>query len=430
MTAFTYRDGRLHAEDVDLTALAEAYGTPLYVYAASALEQAYDRFQAAFAAVGLSPLICYALKANSNQAVIATFARRGAGADVVSEGELLRALAAGVPAGKVVFAGVGKTRSEIAAGLAAGIHRFNAESLPELAAMAEVAAAEGKTVPLALRVNPDVDARTHEKITTGRAENKFGIDLQILPHALDLIRRSPALQLRGLAVHIGSQLVEIAPYKAAFERLAGLYRDLKAEGWPLDSLDLGGGLGIAYRDETPPTPEDYAAAVAEATDGLDAALICEPGRHLVGAAGVLLARVVYVKQGSARRFVILDAAMNDLIRPTLYEAWHDILPVREPDPAALLEPADVVGPICESGDYLAKARPLPPLAEGDLLALSHAGAYGAVMASTYNSRPLTPEALVRGESHALVRPRLDYATLIAQDSLPDWLRGEVPILGK
>ncbi len=422
MNHFTYRDGRLHADEVDLTLLAEAYGTPLYVYSASALEEAYDRFLAAFRAEGIQPLVCYAMKANSNQAVISTFARRGAGADVVSEGELARALAAGVPAGKIVFAGVGKTRQEIRAGLEAGIYRFNAESLPELKAMAEVAAASGHSVPLALRVNPDVDARTHEKITTGRADNKFGIDLQVLPDALAFIRQSPALDLKGLAVHIGSQLVEIAPYRAAFERLAALYRQLKAEGWPLESLDIGGGLGISYRDETPPTPEAYAAAAAEAVRDLETDLICEPGRHLVGAAGLLLARVVYVKQGSARRFLILDAAMNDLIRPTLYDAWHDILPVREPAAGAALEPADVVGPICESGDFLAKARSLPPLADGDLVALSHAGAYGAVMSSNYNTRPMTAEALVRGKEHALVRRRLDYATLIAQESLPDWLR--------
>lgn len=422
MTSFTYRHGQLHADAVALSELAESYGTPLYVYSASALEEAYDRFRAAFAAKGLSPLICYALKANSNQAVIATFARRGAGADVVSEGELARALAAGVSPDAIVFAGVGKTEAEIRAGLTAGIYRFNAESLPELEAMAKVAAEEGCTVPLALRVNPDVDARTHEKITTGRAENKFGIDLKVLPQALDLVRCEPALDLRGLAVHIGSQLVEIEPYRAAFARLAELYRDLKAEGWPLESLDLGGGLGIAYRDETPPTPEAYAGAVAEAIDGLETDLICEPGRHLVGAAGLLLARVIYVKQGSARRFIILDAAMNDLIRPTLYDAWHDILPVKQAAEQAILEPADVVGPICESGDYLAKNRPLPPLAAGELVALSHAGAYGAVMSSTYNSRPITPEALVKGEDYSLVRPRLDYATLIAQDSVPIWLQ--------
>ncbi len=422
MTSFTYRDGQLHADEVALTDLAAAYGTPLYVYSATALEEAFDRFRDAFAARGMSPLICYALKANSNQAVIATFARRGAGADVVSEGELARALAAGVAPESIVFAGVGKTEAEIRAGLKAEIYRFNAESLPELEAMAKVAAEEGCKVPVALRVNPDVDARTHEKITTGRAENKFGIDLKILPQALDFIRRQPALELRGLAVHIGSQLVEIAPYRAAFARLGDLYRDLKADGWPLESLDLGGGLGIAYRDETPPTPEDYAGAVAEAIDGLDTDLICEPGRHLVGAAGLLLARVIYVKEGSARRFVILDAAMNDLIRPTLYEAWHDILPVAQPAEGVALEPADVVGPICESGDYLAKNRPLPPLAAGALVALSHAGAYGAVMSSTYNSRPLTPEALVKGRDYSLVRPRLDYATLIAQDSVPIWLQ--------
>ncbi|GAB5470094.1 MAG: diaminopimelate decarboxylase [Rhodospirillales bacterium] len=427
MTHFSYRQGRLHAEGVDLTHLAEAYGTPLYVYSAGALEETYDRFRSALTGQGIDPLICYALKANSNQAVIATFARRGAGADVVSEGELQRALAAGVPPAKIVFAGVGKTAEEMRAGLAAEIYRFNAESLPELESLADVAAEAGVVAPVALRVNPDVDARTHAKITTGRSGNKFGIDLPQLPEALALIARRPSLALRGLSVHIGSQLVEIAPYRAAFARLAKVYRELRAEGWPLESLDLGGGLGIDYKDEHPPSPEDYAAAVAEATQGLEAQLIFEPGRHLVGAAGLLLARTIYVKEGSARRFVILDAAMNDLLRPTLYEAWHDLLPVAEPAAGAPLEPADIVGPICESGDIFAKARLLPPLAAGDLVAFSHAGAYGAVMASTYNSRPLAPEALVKGEAFTLVRPRLDYATVIAQDSLPDWLSEEAGV---
>ncbi len=422
MTSFHYQDGRLHAESVALDDLAQAHGTPLYVYSSAALEGAYQRFHGALSAKGLDFLVCYSLKANSNQAVIATFERLGAGADVVSQGELERALAAGVPPRKIVFAGVGKTAEEMRAGLKAGIYRFNAESLPELETLAAVAESEGVTAPLALRINPDVDAGTHEKITTGRSENKFGIDLGILPEVLDLIRARPALRLCGLAVHIGSQLVEIAPYQAAFSRLVALYGELRGEGWPLESLDLGGGLGIAYRDETPPTPEAFADVVAETTAGLNAKLIFEPGRHLVGAAGLLLARVIYVKEGSARRFVILDAAMNDLIRPTLYDAWHDLLPVKEPARDAAMEPADIVGPICESGDIFAKARHLPPLTAGDLVAFSHAGAYGAVMASTYNSRPLTPEALVKGKAFSLVRPRLDYATLIKQDSLPDWLR--------
>ncbi len=422
MTSFHYHAGRLHAEDVDLAELARAYGTPLYVYATEALDGAYRRFHGALAAQSLDFMVCYSLKANSNQAVIATFERLGAGADVVSQGELERALAAGVPPQKIVFAGVGKTAGEMRAGLKAGIYRLNAESLPELETLAAVAEAEGVTAPLAIRINPDVDAGTHEKITTGRSENKFGIDLGILPEVLALIRQRPSLRLCGLAVHIGSQLVEVGPYRAAFSRLAKLYRELVGEGWPLESLDLGGGLGIAYRDETPPTPEAFAEVVAETTAGLGAKLIFEPGRHLVGAAGLLLARVIYVKQGSARRFVILDAAMNDLIRPTLYDAWHDLLPIEEPAPGVALEPADIVGPICESGDIFAKARPVPPLAAGDLVAFSHAGAYGAVMASTYNSRPLTPEALVKGRDFSLVRPRLDYATLIKQDSLPEWLR--------
>ncbi|MEO1194134.1 MAG: diaminopimelate decarboxylase [Pseudomonadota bacterium] len=422
MSAFTYQDGSLRADAVDLSRLAAAEGTPLYVYSASALEQSYDRFQAALTGVGLKPLICYALKANSNQAVITTFARRGAGADVVSLGELQRALAAGIAPSKIVFAGVGKTVEEMQAGLSTGIYRFNAESLPELESLAQVAAAAGQVAPVALRVNPDVDAKTHAKITTGKTGNKFGIDLEQLPQALEVISQHPSLALRGLAVHIGSQLTDIAPYQAAFARLAKLYGELRGAGWALESLDLGGGLGIDYQGEEPPTPEAYATAVAAATKGLEAQLIFEPGRHLVGAAGLLLARVIYVKEGLAKRFVILDAAMNDLIRPTLYEAWHDLLPVTQPAAHADVQPADVVGPICESGDIFAKDRPLPPLAAGDLVAFTHAGAYGRVMSSTYNSRPLPAEVLVRGGDYSLVRPRLDYVKVIEQDKLPAWLQ--------
>jgi len=420
VTAFSYRDGALHAEEMPLAALAEAVGTPAYVYSEAALTGAYRRLQAAFATAGLDPLICYAVKANSNQAVIAHFAGLGAGADVVSEGELRRALAAGVAAEKIVFAGVGKTAAEMRVGLEAGIFQFNAESLPELKLLAEVAAGMGLTAPVTLRINPDVDAKTHAKISTGKKENKFGIAFETLPAVLALIAESPGLALKGLAVHIGSQLTDLAPYRAAFESLAGLYSTLKREGWGVERIDLGGGLGIPYRDEIPPTPEDYARLIAETVGGLDAELACEPGRHLVGTAGILLGRTIYVKEGSAKRFVILDAAMNDLLRPTLYEAWHGILPVQEPGAEAHYSPADVVGPVCESGDFFAFDRSLPEIAAGDLIAVTHAGAYGAVMASSYNSRLLVPEVLVSGARHCVIRPRPDYATLIQQDRLPDW----------
>ncbi len=421
MTPFHYAAGQLHVEEVALSEIARSVGTPAYVYSAAALESGYRRFHAALENEGLKPLICYALKANSNQAVIATFAALGAGADVVSEGELRRALAAGVPPERCVFAGVGKTREEMAYALSQGILQFNVESLPELESLSAVASALGREAAVALRVNPDVDARTHAKISTGKAENKFGIALDQAAAAADRTAALPGLRLTGLAVHIGSQLTELAPYRAAFQRLVALYRDLRATGHDLRHLDLGGGLGIAYRDEQPPPVEDYARMVREVTEGLGAQLVFEPGRHLVGNAGLLLTRVIHVKRGSNRSFVIVDGAMNDLIRPTLYEAWHDILPVGEPAADDRVERYDIVGPICESGDYFAKQRPLPPLAEGDLLALNSAGAYGAVMASNYNSRPLVPEVLVKAGAFFVIRPRQDYATLIALDRVPPWL---------
>ena len=421
MTPFHYAGGRLHAEQVALAEIARAVGTPAYVYSAAALEEGYRRFHGALAAEGLDPLVCYALKANSNQAVIATFAALGAGADVVSEGELRRALAAGVPPHRIVFAGVGKTRDEMAYALTQGILQFNVESLPELESLSAVASALGREAAVALRVNPDVDARTHEKISTGKAENKFGIALDQAAEAAARARDLPGLRLTGLAVHIGSQLTELAPYRAAFQRLVALYRALQDAGHPLEHLDLGGGLGIAYRDEQPPPVEAYARMVREVTEGVGARLVFEPGRHLVGNAGLLLTRVVHVKRGTSRSFLIVDGAMNDLIRPTLYEAWHDLIPVAEPAADGPTERYDIVGPICESGDYFAKQRPLPPMAEGDLLALGSAGAYGAVMASTYNSRPLVPEVLVKSDRYFVIRPRQDYATLIALDRVPPWL---------
>jgi diaminopimelate decarboxylase len=427
---FSYRDGRLHASGVALDALAAEVGTPFYCYSADALEHGYKHFAAALA--GLPATICYALKANSNQAVVGTFAALGAGADVVSEGELRRALAAGVPARRIVFAGVGKTAPELAAGLDAGILQFNVESLSELKLLSEVATARGTTAAVALRVNPDVDAGTHAKITTGRADTKFGIDAVAARDFLLANREIPGIRVEGLAVHIGSQLTDIAPYRLAFERLIALYRELRAAGLPLRRLDFGGGIGISYRHgpegeeigEADARVSAYAEMVRGLVAGLDAELVFEPGRLLVGNAGVLVTRVLYVKDNGPRRFVIVDAAMNDLIRPSLYDAWHEIVPLKAPAPDAALQPVDVVGPICESSDTFAKQRPLPPVAEGDLLAFSSAGAYSFVMASTYNSRPLAPEILVRGDRAAVVRARMDYDTMIGQDRMPDWLEGQ------
>ena len=418
MSAFVYRQGALHGEAVDLAAIAAAIGTPFYAYSANAIRAAYRAYAAAFAPLGAE--ICYALKANDNLAVVAVLAREGSGADVVSEGELRRALAAGIPARRIVFSGVGKTESEIAFALDCAVAQINVESAPELDAVARIARAKAKRAPVALRVNPDIDAGTHAKITTGTAENKFGIAFEDAPALYRRAAAMPELALKGLAVHIGSQLVDLAPYRAAFGRLAALARAILAEGLALERLDLGGGLGIRYAGEAPPTVASYARLVAECVGSLGCALTLEPGRSIVGEAGVLVGRVLYVKDGATRRFVIVDAAMNDLIRPALYDAHHDILPLREA-PGAARARADIVGPVCESSDTFARARDLPPLEAGDLLAFASAGAYGAVMASTYNSRLLVPEVLIDGDRFALVRPRMTYAEMLARDRIPDWL---------
>ncbi len=419
MTEFSYRDGQLHAEGVALAEIAAAVGTPVYCYAGTVLADRYRAFAEAFA--GQDVGICYALKANSNLAVVRTLARLGAGADVVSEGELARALAAGIPADRIVFSGVGKSQGEMTAALAAGICQFNVESMPELEALNAVAVGLGVVAPVALRVNPDVDAGTHHKIATGRKENKFGIDFDHAREAYAQVAALPAVRAVGVAVHIGSQLTSLAPFRAAFRKTAQLVGALRADGHAIERLDLGGGLGIVYREETPPGVAEYAAMIAEVTRDLGCRVLLEPGRALVGNAGVLLTRVLYVKTGLHRRFVIVDAAMNDLIRPTLYEAWHGIVPVREAPPDATLEPFDVVGPVCETGDTFAVQRPLAPPQPGDLMAVLSAGAYGAVMASTYNTRPLVPEVLVDGARFAIVRPRPALADLLALDRLPSWL---------
>lgn len=416
---FSYRGGELYAEDVPIRQIAAAVETPFYVYSSSAFASQYRRFAAAFAAE--QPLICYAIKANSNLAVLRLFATLGAGADVVSEGELRRALAAGIPPERIVFSGVGKTSPEMASALSAGIHQINVESVPELRLLSTVAERLGRTARVALRVNPDVDARTHAKIATGKKENKFGIDLDQAAAAYRLAQSLPGIAPVGLAVHIGSQLVDLDPYRRAFARLAELVRALRTAGLAVDRLDLGGGLGIRYRDERAPEIEKYARLVSSVFAGLGLSLAFEPGRVLSGPAGILVARVVYVKDGTARRFVVVDAAMNDLIRPALYDAWHDIVPVdrRLQNPA--LAPADVVGPVCETGDTFAVDRDLPALSHGDLIAFTAAGAYGAVMSSTYNSRLLVPEVLVAGERIAVIRPRQSYEALLSLDRIPSWL---------
>jgi len=418
MDHFQYRDGVLHAEDVPLPAIAAAVGTPFYCYSTATIERHYRVFADGFA--GLDAMVCYALKANSNQAVIATLARLGAGADVVSGGEMERALAAGVPAGRIVFSGVGKTPEEMRTALAAGIFQFNVESEPELRRLSAIAAGMGRRAPIAVRVNPDVDAGTHAKITTGRKENKFGIPWERAGEVYRLAAGLPGIRVAGISVHIGSQLTDLGPYESAFARVRELAERLAAAGIPIERLDLGGGLGIPYRDEAPPSPDDYARLVRRVFAGMPQRLMFEPGRMIVGNAGILVARVLYVKE-EGRRFVIVDAAMNDLIRPTLYDAWHAIEPVREAQPGAAATPADVVGPVCESGDFLAQGRLLPPLAPDELIAIRSAGAYGAVQSSTYNSRPLAPEVLVNGASFAVVRPRQPVAELIGLDRLPPWL---------
>jgi diaminopimelate decarboxylase len=421
---FPYRDGELHAEGVRLADIAAAVGTPFYVYSAAALAARYRRFAAAFAPA--APLICFAVKANSNLAVLRLFATLGAGADVVSEGELRRALAAGIAPDRIVFSGVGKTRAELAAALTAGIHQINVESAAELRRLAEAAAARGTTARVAIRVNPDVDALTHAKIATGKKENKFGVDIDEACDAYRLAAALPGIEPVGLAVHIGSQTGGgLGPFAEAFGRLAALVVELRGLGLAVRRVDLGGGLGIRYHHENPPAPADYARLVLGIFGALDVEIACEPGRVLVGPAGVMVARVIDVKQGTSRRFVVLDAAMNDLIRPALYDAWHDIVPVRLPAAGAVLEPADVVGPVCETGDTFATGRELPPLAEDDLVAVADAGAYGAVMSSTYNSRPLVPEVLVAGERFAVVRPRPSYEAMLGLDAVPEWLNDAI-----
>src|SRR5882724_6308692 len=421
MHHFVYRNGVLHAEAVNLIDLAQAVATPFYCYSTATLRRHYEVFADAFSDV--SALICYAMKANSNQAVIKTLAELGAGADVVSEGELKRARAAGIAPGKIMFSGIGKTAAELALAIDEDILCVNVESDSELELLSSIAKSKGRTARIAVRVNPDIDPKTHAKIATGKAENKFGIPISRARDVYARAAKLPGIEVTGVDMHIGSQITELEPFDDAFALLSDFVRTLRADGHAISHIDLGGGLGIPYREdnEPPPHPEAYAAMVKRATRDLGCTLIFEPGRLIVGNAGILVTRVLYLKGGEAKTFVIVDAGMNDLIRPTLYEAHHEIRPVREPDPASPRIAADVVGPVCESGDFLARDRDLPELRPGDLIAVMSAGAYGAVQAGTYNTRPLVPEVLVREREWALVRPRLAAETLIALDRLPPWL---------
>ncbi len=421
MHHFAYRNGALHAEDVPIARIAEAVGTPFYCYSTATLERHYRIFIEAFD--GIPALVCYAMKANSNQAVLTTLARLGAGADVVSEGELLRALAAGIPPNKIMFSGVGKTARELALALDSDILCFNVESEPELHLLSRIAAEKGKTAAISLRINPDVDARTHAKIATGKAENKFGIPWQRAREVYAMAAALPGIAINGIDMHIGSQITDLEPFDAAFSKLDALVEVLRGDGHTIDHVDLGGGLGIPYRadNDPPPHPDAYAEIVRRHVQRLDCSIIFEPGRLIAGNAGILVTEVIYVKTGADKTFVVVDAAMNDLIRPTLYEAYHEVGPVREAAPDATRVRADIVGPVCETGDYLALDRDIAEPASGDLLVLYSAGAYGAVQSGTYNSRLLVPEVMVKGDRFDVVRPRLDHSALIGLDRLPDWL---------
>jgi diaminopimelate decarboxylase len=421
MHHFTYRNGVLHAEAVDLAALSDSVGTPFYCYSTATLTRHYRVFAGAFADV--DALVCYAMKANSNQAVIKTLADLGAGADVVSGGELKRARAAGIAPDKIMFSGLGKTAAELSTAIDENILCINVESEPELELLSQIASAKGRVAPVSVRVNPDIDARTHAKIATGKAENKFGIPIGRAREVYARAAKLPGIKVTGVDMHIGSQIVDLDPFGDAFTLLAEFVRTLRSDGHTIAHVDLGGGLGIPYDGDidAPPSPDEYAKVVKRATRDLDCKLIFEPGRLIVGNAGILVTRVLFVKHGEAKNFVVVDAAMNDLIRPTLYDAYHAIWPVIEPADNTRRIVADVVGPVCESGDFLAHDRNQVEPTPGALLAVMTAGAYGAVQAGTYNTRALVPEVLVNGAQWAVVRPRLDADALIALDRLPEWL---------
>jgi diaminopimelate decarboxylase len=422
MDHFNYRNGELYVEDLPVAAIAAEVGTPFYCYSTATLERHYKVFSGAFD--GVDTLVCYAVKANSNLAVIRTLASLGAGADVVSEGEMRRALEAGIPPEKIVFSGVGKKAREMEFALNVGIHQFNVESEPEVRVLSSVAARLGKTAEIAFRVNPDVDARTHAKISTGKAENKFGVPWQDVSRIYAEAAALPGIAIKGVDVHIGSQLTDLEPFSNAFNRVRELVQQLRLEGHDISRVDLGGGLGIPYDGNFPPEPAAYATVALDAIGNMGCQLIFEPGRLIVGNAGILVSEVIYVKEGAARKFVILDAAMNDLIRPAMYDGYHHIDTVLEFDTSVVRETVDVVGPVCETGDTFARGRQLPPVAAGDLVVFRTAGAYGAVMASTYNTRPLVPEVLVSGDQYAVIRTRPSLEELLALDKIPTWLKDD------
>ncbi|WP_333711931.1 diaminopimelate decarboxylase [Yoonia sp.] len=421
MDHFLYRDGALHAEDVAIAEIAAAVGTPFYVYSTATLKRHFTLFDEALS--WTDHLVCFAMKSLSNQAILKTLGDAGAGMDVVSGGEYLRAKAAGVPGERIVFSGVGKTADEMRLALQGGIRQFNVESEPEMAVLDQVAQSLGVVAPITVRVNPDVDAKTHAKIATGKSENKFGIPISRARAVYAMAAKLPGLKVIGIDVHIGSQLTELAPFEAAYRKVAELTETLRADGHEITRLDLGGGLGIPYArsNEAPPLPSDYGDLIRRTVGHLGCEIEIEPGRLISGNAGLMVSRVIYVKSGEDRDFLILDGAMNDLIRPAMYDAHHDIVPVIEQGAGA--EPAkyDIVGPVCESGDTFAKGRVMPAVGPGDLVAFRSAGAYGAVMASEYNSRPLIPEVLVDGDQFAVIRARPTYEEMIARDTLPEWL---------
>lgn len=420
MRHFDFKDGEIHAEGVALSRIAAEVGTPVYVYSSATFERHYRVFADSF--TGIKALVAYSVKANSNIAVLQTLAKLGAGADVVSGGELTRALIAGIPGDRIVFSGVGKTKDEMAQALEANIKMFNVESLPELYALNEVALAKDMRAPISFRVNPDVSAGGHEKISTGKKENKFGIGWSLAEDAYAQAARLPGIEVMGVDVHIGSQIDDLAPFEAAIRKVSGLITRLRAQGHTIRAFDIGGGLGIPYGDNgrTPPQPSEYGALVKRLTADLDVQMVFEPGRMIAGNSGVLLSRVLYVKEGEDRNFLILDAAMNDLLRPALYDAFHDMEAVRLPGPNYRTQTYDIVGPICESGDTFAKGRDMPELASGDLVVIHSAGAYGAAQSSQYNTRPLVPEVMVRGDDYRVIRERPTVMDILKTERLLDW----------
>ncbi|MGB0798969.1 MAG: diaminopimelate decarboxylase [Planktomarina sp.] len=421
MDHFLYRDGELYAEDVPVAEIAAAVGTPFYLYSSATLLRHFKLFDDALD--GLDHLVCFAMKSASNQAILKLLGDAGAGMDVVSGGEYARARAAGIPGDRIVFSGIGKTREEMRMALSGGIRQFNVESEPEMLVLSAVATEMGLVAPITVRVNPDVDAKTHAKISTGKKEDKFGIPISRAREVYAMAAKLPGLKVIGIDVHIGSQLTDLAPFGLAYEKVAELTEQLRGDGHEITRLDLGGGLGIPYigGNDRPPLPVEYGALIKEKVGHLGVEVEIEPGRLISGNAGLMVSEVIYVKEGEDRQFLIIDGAMNDLIRPAMYGAHHDIVPIVEPKAGAEYTPYDIVGPVCESGDTFAKARDMPALKAGELIAFRSAGAYGAVMASEYNSRPLIPEVLVQGDQFAVIRPRPTFDDMINRDTVPEWL---------